>query len=52
MKAAKISCVVCAVFFASIALASAGPVILAAMLLVAVPGYFAARVGPELGFES
>jgi putative ABC transport system permease protein len=34
-----------------IALASAGPVILGAIALVAVPGYLAARVAPELGFQ-
>lgn len=35
-----------------VALASAGPVILAAMIIVAVPGYLAARVPPALSFQS
>ncbi len=34
-----------------VALASAGPVILAAVVLVAVPGYLATRVAPGLGFQ-
>jgi len=35
-----------------VALASAGPVILAAMIIVAIPGYLAARVPPALSFQS
>jgi len=35
-----------------VALASAGPVVLGAMALVAVPGYLAARVHPELSFQA
>ena len=34
-----------------VTLASAGPVILAAMAFVAVPGYLATRVAPRLGFQ-
>jgi putative ABC transport system permease protein len=35
-----------------VALASAGPVILAAIVFVAVPGYLATRVAPGMGFQS
>jgi putative ABC transport system permease protein len=35
-----------------VALVSAGPVVLAAMMLVSLPGYVATRVAPELGFQS